>query len=164
MSIDPKEYRRTIGLFATGVAVITARVDDVTHGMTVNPVTSVSLDPLLLLVCIGRRARMCRLIAGVQHFAINILSAHQEDVSRHFAGQSQDYVPLAFKDVNGVPVLAETLAVLVCTIDRVLDGGDHIIVLGRVDHVARAAYDESPLLYYAGRYCQLEANTVPILG
>ncbi|MFQ3662836.1 MAG: flavin reductase family protein, partial [Chloroflexaceae bacterium] len=87
MAVDQREYRTTMGLFATGVTVITARAGEETRGMTANAVTSVSLDPLLLLVCVDRRARMARVIVEAERFAVNILRADQEALSRHFAGR-----------------------------------------------------------------------------
>src|SRR3954469_5311693 len=84
--IDPREFRRVIGLFATGVTVITTRIGDDLHGMTANAFTSLSLDPLLVLVCVDRRARMHPIIQQAGRFAVNILHEGQEAVSRNFAG------------------------------------------------------------------------------
>jgi flavin reductase (DIM6/NTAB) family NADH-FMN oxidoreductase RutF len=156
-TIDPREFRNTIGLFATGVTVVTAEADGDIHGMTANSVTSVSLDPPLVLVCVDRRAHMCGVITRAGRFAINILGAHQEAVSQHFAGQPGN-MPIPFSRLDGVPALHGTLATLVCTVHEVLEGGDHIIVLGRVDATARAPQMRPPLLYYAGRYERLEED------
>lgn len=161
MMIDPLEFRRTIGTFATGVTVVTTRSSDEIHGMTANSLTSVSLDPLLLLLCVDRRARMCSLLIEGARFAVNVLSDRQEAISRHFAGRPDPELPITFGELDGVPTIAETLSALACTVDRVLDGGDHTIVLGRVDALARSPVDQPPLLYFAGRYRQLAPDIHP---
>lgn len=153
-TIDPREFRRTVGTFATGVTVITAQDSDEVHGMTANSVTSVSLDPLLMLVCVDRRAHMCKIIVEAGRFAINILGQHQEALSRHFAGRPGD-TPITFARLDGVPTLYGTLATIACTVDQVLDGGDHIIVMGRVDAISQAPVERPPLLYFGGRYREL---------
>src|SRR6187397_23728 len=93
--VDARAYRNTIGLFASGVTVITTRLGEMVHGMTANAVSSVSLDPTLLLVCIDRRARMHDLIVQAGAFAVNIPAADQEALSRHFAGRGKDGPPPA---------------------------------------------------------------------
>jgi flavin reductase (DIM6/NTAB) family NADH-FMN oxidoreductase RutF len=152
---DTREFRGAIGLFATGVTVITAQAGGVAHGMTANSVTSVSLDPLLLLVCIDRRARMCNIIHEAGRFAVNILGERQEAISRHFAGRPNDQLNVTFADLAGVPTLPGALAAIACTVERELDGGDHIIVIGKVDAFIRTNDVEPPLLYFAGRYRQV---------
>ncbi|GIV87320.1 MAG: flavin reductase [Chloroflexus sp.] len=154
MSIDPREYRSTIGLFATGVTVITASDGDHIRGMTANSLTSVSLDPLLLLVCVDRKARMAPVISAANHFAVNILRADQEAIARHFAGRPQPDIEVALEELAGAPILSDSLATLVCARERILDGGDHLIVLGRVIALRRAV-EGDPLLYFAGAYRQL---------
>lgn len=157
MGVDQREYRTTMGLFATGVTVITARAGAETRGMTANSVTSVSLEPLLLLVCVDRRARMAPLIIEAQRFAVNILRADQEALSRHFAGRPDAALEPRFNDLAGTPVLEDSMAALVCAIERVLDGGDHLIVIGRVEALRRADERAAPLIYYRGAYCRLAA-------
>ncbi len=155
MTIDPREYRATMGLFATGVTVITASDGAQIRGMTANSLTSVSLDPLLLLVCVDRKARMAPVISAAPRFAVNILRAEQEAIARHFAGRPQANLTVSFTELAGAPVLADTLATLVCVRDRILDGGDHLIVLGQVIALRRSSETGDPLLYFAGSYRQL---------
>lgn len=162
MTIDPREYRATIGLFATGVTVITADDGKQVRGMTANSLTSVSLDPLLLLVCVDRKARMAPVISAATHFAVNILRTDQEAIARHFAGRLQPDLEILFTELAGTPVLHDSLAALVCRRDRILDGGDHVIVLGQVVALRRASEGE-PLLYFAGSYRQL-AEPSPTLA
>jgi len=155
VGVDPREFRRTMGLFATGVTVITTRADNEVHGMTANAVTSVSLDPLLVLVCIDNHARMRALITTAGRFAINILSERQQHLSGHFAGRKAPDLEVAFAEVAGVPTLSGSLASLVCTVDRLIEAGDHIVVFGRVDALTTDGSDERPLIYYAGRYREI---------
>jgi flavin reductase (DIM6/NTAB) family NADH-FMN oxidoreductase RutF len=161
MVIDRLEYRRAIGAFATGVTVITTRRGEEIHGMTANSLTSVSLDPLLLLICVDRRARMAGLLMEGARFAVNMLSDRQEAISRHFAGRPQPDIQISFADLDGVPAIPETLSTLACTVEQVHDGGDHTIVVGRVDALTRAPIDLPPLLYFAGRYRQLAPDMHP---
>lgn len=161
--VDQYEYRATMGLFATGVTAITVNTAEGIHGMTASSVTSVSLDPLLLLVCVDRRARMAGLIVEAGRFAVNILRSDQELISRHFAGQPDPDLALEVFTFAGVPALEGCLGILACTIERVIDGGDHIIVLAQVDAVRRDKDLDDPLLYYRGRYRQIsEQNTEEI--
>jgi flavin reductase (DIM6/NTAB) family NADH-FMN oxidoreductase RutF len=156
MSVDPRDFRRAMGLFATGVTVITVRVGDSVHGMTANAVTSVSLDPLLVLFCVDNRARMAQIIKEARRFAINVLSEQQQMLSSHFSGRSVEGLEVDFVETEGVPTLSGNLATFVCTLDRIYDGGDHRVIFGRVDALTRAADALPPLLYYAGTYRQLE--------
>lgn len=159
MTVDPRSYRDTMGMFATGVTVITARAGEVIRGMTANSVTSVSLDPLLLLVCVDRRAGMAPVIAEADRFAVNILRADQEAISQHFAGRPRPAGDPPLAELANAPVLADCMATIVCSVERVLDGGDHLIVLGRVEALRRADRPGKPLLYYRGRYRQLADET-----
>ncbi|HEU4328780.1 MAG TPA: flavin reductase family protein [Roseiflexaceae bacterium] len=159
-NIEPREFRRTIGLFATGVTVITTEAGGVFHGMTANSITSVSLSPLLVLVCVDRRARMAGMLGDGTRFAINILSDRQEWISRHFAGKPGER-PVPLDMLDGVPTIQATLATLACTVDRLLDGGDHIIVMARVDALARPNPEASPLLYFGGEYRSVAATPAP---
>ena len=156
MSVDPRDFRRAMGLFATGVTVITVRVGDTVHGMTANAVTSVSLDPLLVLFCVDNRARMAQIIKEAGRFAINVLSEQQQALSSHFSGRPVEGLEVDFVETEGVPTLSGNLATFVCTLDRIYDGGDHRVIFGRVDALTRATSTLPPLLYYAGTYRQLE--------
>src|SRR5690349_6934418 len=110
MGADPLEFRRTMGLFATGVTVITVREGQVIHGMTANAVTSVSLDPLLVLVCVDSRTRMSEMLPRAGRFAINVLSEGQRPLSHHFAGRPSGPVEVEFAEIDEVPTLPDSLA------------------------------------------------------
>jgi flavin reductase (DIM6/NTAB) family NADH-FMN oxidoreductase RutF len=154
--IDAAGYRKVIGTFATGVTVITTEVDGRLHGFTANAVTSVSLDPLLLLVCVDKRAHAHGELAKALRFGVSILAEDQRDLSNLFAKSAEPAVGTlrgaAFRrGLTGVPLLDDALACLECESERALDGGDHTIYLGRVVE-GTIVGDAPPLLYYQGSY------------
>ena len=155
--IDPREFRRLSGLFATGVTVITTRIGEDVHGMTANAFTSLSLDPLLVIVCVDRRARMHPLIQQAGRFAVNFLHEGQEAISRNFAGQPQENIgeTLRFSTDDGAPVILGCLGSMRCEVHEVLDGGDHAIVIGRVTELIRGDVGAHPLVYFGGEYRRL---------
>jgi len=154
---DPTEFRRVMGLFATGVTVITAQVADEVHGMTANAVMSVSLDPLLLCVSVGRQARMHGLLVRAGGFALNILSADQQALSQFFASAWKHGAPPEYRlePWVGGPRLVGALAAAGCQIDGVLEGGDHHLFLGRVLALHRTEGPLNPLLFFGGHYHRL---------
>ncbi|MDQ7843869.1 MAG: flavin reductase family protein [Armatimonadota bacterium] len=166
--VDPDRFRKVMGRFATGVTVVAAEHDGEMHGMTANAVTSVSLDPLLLLVCVGRRARMSRWLERAGGFTVNILTEDQEALSRYFAGTWPHAAPPEFRFVpwEGGPRLVAALAALGCRRERLIEAGDHRIVLGRVIALYEGDAAAQPLLFYGGRYRRLspaEAAPAPEL-
>lgn len=163
-SLDTRAFRQTMGLLATGVTVITTRINGSVQGMTASAVTSVSLEPLLMLAAINRRASMCNTIQQAGEFAINILSERQQELARHFAGAKTGLSPASLRfeshPYDGAPYILDTIAAIRCRVWRVLDGGDHIIALGRVVHF-HGGPRAQPLLYFGGRYCTLRDHQVP---
>lgn len=152
------EYRATVGLFATGIAVVTANAVGLEHGMTLNSFTSVSLDPLLVLVCVERDAVMHKVIEEARSFALSVLAGDQEPIARYFADSSRPAGAAQFAELGhrigratGAPLLDDALAWLECELERTYDGGDHSIFLGRVMTVERGRLRE-PLLYFGGAY------------
>ncbi len=156
-AIDRREFRNIVGLFATGVTVVTTRVGENVHGMTANAFTSLSLDPLLILICVDRRARLHPLIQEAGTFAVNVLHEGQEAISRNFAGQPQQGLSdiLHFSTDGGAPIILGCLASLRCDVRQVLDGGDHAIVIGNVKELIRGDVGAHPLVYFAGKYRRL---------
>ena len=155
--IDAATFRSTLGRFATGVTVVTARdTSGRDHGMTVSAFCSVSLDPPRVLCCVERSADMYPVIAGASQFAVNILTTAQEAISRRFAEERDDrFDGLGYtRGVTGCVLLDDILAYLECSVASRFDGGDHMIVLG--DVIAAGAADGRPLLYYRGGYAQME--------
>ena len=154
MTPNPDTLRETLGCFATGVTVVTCRSDDgELFGVTANSFNSVSLDPPLILFSLARTLNIIAAFQDASHYAINVLGAHQRQISQQFAE------PLANKWANvrigdGVfdcPILNDALAVLECESWRQYNGGDHIIFVGRVTRVSRNT-GHDPLLFYRGDY------------
>jgi flavin reductase (DIM6/NTAB) family NADH-FMN oxidoreductase RutF len=148
-----------IGAFATGVTVVTTEVDGRFHGFTANAVASVSLDPLLLLVCVDKRANAHRELARARVFGVNVLTDRQQDLSNLFAKSAEPSAEglrgVAFRrGTSGAPLVDGALATLECETYRALDGGDHTIYLGRVIEGAVDS-DARPLLYFLGSYRRL---------
>ena len=154
------DYRSALGTFATGVTVITTMTGSgAPVGFTANSFCSVSLKPPLLLFCLDRGSYSFNHFKKTDHFAVNVLTELQEDVSAHFARPSEDkwrHVGYEICSV-GCPVFADALAVFECKTNAVHEGGDHIIVVGEVVRFSHQA-DGDPLLYYRGRYARIAAE------
>ena len=150
-------FRRTLGMFATGVTVLTTRVADQVHGMTANAFMSVSLQPPLVLISIDRRARMGALLHQGTRFGVSVLEARQTGLSDRFAGRVSDDPPEAtFEIVHETPLVEGALAHLVARVVRSYWGGDHSLFLGQVEF---ARYGEGrPLLFHGGRYERLVSD------
>jgi 3-hydroxy-9,10-secoandrosta-1,3,5(10)-triene-9,17-dione monooxygenase reductase component len=156
----PAAFRRVMGSFATGVAVVTTEVDGELHGMTVNSLTSVSLDPLIALVCIVKGSRTGSAIRQRGRFAINLLSAEQEQISRRFVSKDPNQRFIEEDSVDNewsIPLLEGRLAHLVCEVHHVQEVGDHDVVYGRVLNCA--ASEGKPLLFWRGTYSMLRDPT-----
>jgi flavin reductase (DIM6/NTAB) family NADH-FMN oxidoreductase RutF len=147
-------FRRTLGMFATGVTIITTRSGEQVHGMTANAFMSVSLRPPLVLVSVDRRARMSNLLHEGVRFGVNVLEAGQAALSDHFAGRAvEDADEPRFELVHATPLVEGALAHLVARVVRSYWGGDHSLFLGQVEY---AHYGEGqPLLFHGGRYERL---------
>jgi len=152
-----KQYRSTIGLFTTGVTVIVAGSGDNVRGMTANAVTSVSLDPTMLLFCPGKEARLSAYCEEGGRFTVNILAADQENTSNHFAGadMAPEHGFVDWPEAEGPPRIEGCVAALACRIHKMLDGGDHWIVLGEVTALHREDDAGDPLLFFSGSYRRL---------
>jgi len=150
-------FRRTLGMFATGVTVLTTRVGGQVHGMTANAFMSVSLQPPLVLVSIDRRARMGALLHQGTRFGVSVLEARQTGLSDRFAGRLEADPPEAtFEVVHETPLVEGALAHLVAEVVRSYWGGDHSLFLGQVEF---ARYGEGrPLLFHGGRYERLVSD------
>ena len=157
MSIDPDSFRAVLGRFASGVTVVTARgTDGRDAGMTVSAFCSLSLEPPLVLVCIAHDASLHDALVVGHPFAVNVLAAGQEALSRRFSGADVNRVDGVgyARGQTDVALLDDTLAHLECRVAALHPGGDHTICVGEV--VAVGVRAERPLLYYRGGYAQLE--------
>jgi flavin reductase (DIM6/NTAB) family NADH-FMN oxidoreductase RutF len=155
MAFDSLAQRRILGHFATGVTVVTAYSQGEIAGMTANAVTSLSLHPPLILVAVDKTAAMHAALTASRHFALNILSDAQEQLSRRFAQRGpKDVSDLSWKKADsGAPILADALAWVDCRLVEVLPGGDHDIFIGEI--LAGDSREGSPLLYFCGKYRRL---------
>lgn len=157
---DLRAFRRSLGHFATGVTVIAAQSGARPFGMTANSFASVSLDPPLVSVCIARTARSLSLFLEASHFAVNVLTADQVDIANRFVQPGIDrFSTLAWRPgCGGAPVLGDVSACFECVREAAYEGGDHMILLGRVLRFARSS--RAPLLFAHGRYGQV-ADSFP---
>jgi flavin reductase (DIM6/NTAB) family NADH-FMN oxidoreductase RutF len=157
MALDTPEFRRILGHWASGVAIVTTRTPEGRAcGLTANAFTSLSLDPLLVLVCIEKNADTYECVRQSQTFAVNILNAECERLARRFAAWEVDrkFDGLAHhEEQTGAPILDEALAWVDCRVHSEYDGGDHSIFVGEV--IAGDAKEGTPLLYYRGGYGRL---------
>jgi flavin reductase (DIM6/NTAB) family NADH-FMN oxidoreductase RutF len=166
-AVDASAFRQAMGSFPTGVTVVTAACDDGDmHGMTVNSFTSVSLDPMLVLVCLNETSRGVSLIERAGAFAVNVLSAGQQDLSRWFASRHRPAGREMFDGVlfepgeTGCPVLADAAASFDCRLRQSHRAGDHLIVLGEVVALVHRPRLE-PLIFHSGTYKSLEHESRP---
>lgn len=150
-------FRQALGRFATGVTVVTAEhAPGQVHGMTANSFTAVSLDPLLILVCVDDQARMLSVLKKAQRFGVSVLKDSQRVISEFFAQPEQDpdverALGIRFqRTATGIPVLADTLVQLGCTVVGSHLSGDHTIFLAEVE--SADIYDGEPLLFFRGTY------------
>jgi 3-hydroxy-9,10-secoandrosta-1,3,5(10)-triene-9,17-dione monooxygenase reductase component len=150
------DFRTVLGHFATGVTIITAVDDGEPAGVAANSFTSVSMDPPLVLFCVGRSSTTWPRIEQARRFAVNILGEHQEDLSRLFATKGADRFGQTdwHVGVGGSPVLHDVLAYLDCEFWAEYDGGDHIIVVGRVLDLG-VTHHAGPLVFFRGEYMRL---------
>lgn len=151
MSVDPKEFRRVLGSFASGVTVVAAEEAGTIHGMTASAFISVSMDPPLVLVSVSRKAHLHPVVAAAGAYTVSFLRADQAAVSNHFAGRPDPALGITWRRTEaGAPVLAEALATLDCTLEQAIDAGDHTLYVGRVRGLDAAEGD--PLTYFRARY------------
>jgi flavin reductase (DIM6/NTAB) family NADH-FMN oxidoreductase RutF len=161
-AIEPARYREVIGSFATGVAIVTVQGPDGPAGLTTNAITSLSLDPLLLLVCFDNGSRTLPIVQRAGRFAVNVLHSGQEELARVFASkreQPEKFEAATHTVAHGVPVLDGALAWIACDLDALHAAGDHTIGIGRVTHLsANDAVDagvHDPLLFFRGGFARL---------
>lgn len=148
---DTSAFRKAMGTFCTGVTVVTTMKDAEVVGMTANSFTSVSLNPPLVLISVGKNLSMHATIKEAGHFGITVLSADQIDASNHFGGKRSPEVAatLAYEWHEEIPVLAGGLANVACRLWAEYEGGDHTLFIGEVIGL-RINENSDPLLYHGG--------------
>jgi flavin reductase (DIM6/NTAB) family NADH-FMN oxidoreductase RutF len=156
MGVIQAQFRKAMGSFATGVTLITVDYESEVHGMTANAFASVSLDPLLVLVCVDHRARTHSHLHARKRFGVNVLAENQQAVSEYYADpspthQHAEQAGARFERTqHGTPVLHGALAYLECRLHTAQDAGDHTIFIAEVEDVVVRQGD--PLLYFRGEY------------
>ena len=153
-TVAPQHFREVMSYFTTGVTVVTASTPEGPIGMTANAVCSLSLDPLLLLVCFANEARTLPLVSETKRFGVNVLAAGQEELARLFASklpEDQKFAGVQHSVHDGIPVIDGALAWVGCTLQDLIPGGDHTIGIGAVT-AAEASAGTEPLVWYRGEY------------
>ena len=151
---DTLRYRQIIGNFATGVAIVTCNSREGPTGLTTNAITSVSLEPLLLLVCFDNSSRTLPAVRDARRFCVNVLRVGQEELARVFASKRvarEKFEAVTHIDAHGVPVLDGALAWLACDLTDLYPAGDHTIGIGEITHMD-ADPDGEPLIWFRGEY------------
>jgi len=168
---DPTTFRTVMGHFATGVTVVTAFADGRPQGITVNALSSVSLEPLLVLVALDRGRFITPTVHAARRFGVSILSEHQQAVSDCFAGAAvtpgrEDFCGAAWhRGQTGLPLIDGAIATLECTVVDAIPVGDHDLFIGRVEALGSETDEPMPLLYYRRRYLRIEqAAAIDIEG
>jgi flavin reductase (DIM6/NTAB) family NADH-FMN oxidoreductase RutF len=160
--VTSEEFRRACGRFATGVTIASViDANGAPHGLTVNSFTSVSLDPPLVLICLGHAVTTIDAFRSSGHFGINVLAEGQRALSDRFARKGQDRFDGLewYRGESGVPLLPGVLAAIECRVRERITCGDHDIFIGEMVRVEIT--DGNPLLYYAGRYRHLAPEPHP---
>lgn len=154
--VNPREFRRALGRFASGITVITTVHEGSTYGMTANAFVSVSLDPPLVLVSVDSRSNMHGILPHSKRYGVSILSNKQKDLSKHFAGRPRKGLEIPFVWQREVPLLDGALVHLVCQVVDEHPAGDHTLYVGQVEYLAYG--NGAPLLFYTGTYRHLEVQ------
>jgi flavin reductase (DIM6/NTAB) family NADH-FMN oxidoreductase RutF len=156
-----RRFRDTIGLFATGVAVIVAHTDKEVVAMTANAVSSVSLDPMLVMFCPAKQSNMARHLSSLTGFTVNILRHEQQALSTYFAGGWTQSVPPPFRLIASryAPRLEGSLASIECAPWKTLEMGDHWLVFGQVVGLRTGTPPYDPLVFLSGQYRQVQTAT-----
>jgi 3-hydroxy-9,10-secoandrosta-1,3,5(10)-triene-9,17-dione monooxygenase reductase component len=171
MSIEPGAFRAILGHFATGVTVVTTLEGDRPSGITVNALSSVSLEPALVMVALDRRRFITPTVRRIGRFAVNVLAEDQQPLSDCFAGADVTPGREAFCGAawtpgpTGLPLLDGALANLECTVVQTFSAGDHDLFIGQVDTLAATGRATGPLLFYRREYLSIErARTAAVEG
>jgi flavin reductase (DIM6/NTAB) family NADH-FMN oxidoreductase RutF len=160
MPVTPDEFRDALAAYATGVTVVTAIGENGPSGATANAVTSLSLDPPMMLACLDRGSRTLNAVRAQGRFGVNALAAGQEELARRFAGkdaEAQKWEAVEWSESEELPRLPGGLLWVACELRDLIDGGDHLILTGNV--LAAESQDGHPLLFHRGAYRDLLAES-----
>jgi len=158
-AIDPQRFREVLGHLPTGVTVVTAHHARGPVAMSANSVTSVSLEPPLILFCPAKTSSTWPAIRESGRFCVNVFAAHHEEISRRFAARGVDrFAGVAWHERPAGPALDDAVAWIECTIEAEHEAGDHLIVVGAVDSLDVRAGSTDPLVFFRGRYGSFSAK------
>jgi len=157
MMIAPRKFRNALGRFATGITIVTLQDKEAIHGITVNAFMSVSLEPPLVAIAIGKQTRAHGILQRSSRYGVSILRHDQEELSSHFAGLPGADIGDPFALQGDFPLIKGALTHLICRIVASQQAGDHTLFIGQVEHLEYSR--GAPLLYYAGRYATLDGSS-----
>jgi 3-hydroxy-9,10-secoandrosta-1,3,5(10)-triene-9,17-dione monooxygenase reductase component len=150
---DPAGFRAAMGSLPTGVTIVTASGPEGPAGATANAVSSLSIEPMLMLACLDRGSRTLLALQGANHFGVNVLHAGQEEIARGFATKApvaEKWQGVAWSERDGVPAIDGALVFVACELRDVIAGGDHVIVTG--DVIGLETSSGEPLVFHGGEY------------
>jgi len=153
-TFDSREFRNACGRFATGITIVSTQIGDEIHGMTANGFMSVSLEPPLILVSIGKKAKSHELITQSGSYGVSILSASQQPLSNHFAGRPDENLEVPWEELGGNPVIAGSLAQISAKVVDAHEAGDHTLFIAEVTDFTYGEGD--PVLYYYTGYGEMK--------
>jgi len=156
-ALDPSDFRDALSSLPTGVTVVTATGSDGPTGATANSVTSLSLDPPMMLACLDRGSRTLDAVRAAGHFGVNALAADQEELAARFSSKDphpEKWRGVEWSESTGIPRIAGALVWVACELRDLIDGGDHLILTGSVLEAEGAPGD--PLIFFAGGYRPLD--------
>jgi len=163
-ALTSKQFRRALGQFATGITVVTVeREPGQVFGMTANSFTSVSLEPMLVLVCVDQRAKILAMLHKKKRFGISVLKQGQQAISEYFAQSEQSHeaeqrLSIRYhRTPSGMPVLDETLLCLSCKVVAAHVSGDHTVFVGEVEDAE--THEGEPLLFFQGEYRKIARHS-----
>jgi flavin reductase (DIM6/NTAB) family NADH-FMN oxidoreductase RutF len=159
-AVDPESFRRTLGAYPTGVTVVTAIGPNGPSGATANAVSSLSLEPPMMLACLDRDSRTLTSVRAAGRFGVNALAAGQEDAARRFARKDPEpskWEGVEWSEREGCPRLHEALMWVACELRDLIDGGDHLILTGNV--LEAESREGRPLIFHRGEYRDLLAES-----
>ena len=155
-AFNPREYRNTLGRFATGVTIVTALQNGKPHGMTANAFVSVSLEPPLVLISLDNRSHMHRILSVAEMFGVSVLAEDQRALSDHFAGRAVEGLHVRFVSRAGAMLVEGAIASFVVRVSDIYPAGDHTLYVGSVEHFEHR--EDKPLLFYGGKYERLNVE------
>lgn len=160
-ALDPGAFRRSLGQFATGVSIMATDAGGRPVGVTASSFSSLSLDPPLILWSISRTSRSFGPFSSARHFAVSVLAETQVDVSKRLSSASADkFEGVSWhRGLGGSPLIDGAVATFECSMEAVHDGGDHVLLIGRV--LRHARYPGKALLYLQGRYAVADEHRMP---